>query len=84
MVLAVKVHNPGSLNLSQLALFGLNKFRQAPHTHDYEPAAIEVNPADRAKLPPKFSINNIPVVASAELEAGYLRVVTEDIPGLEE
>lgn len=84
MVLAVKVQNPGSMNLSQLALFGLNRFRQAPHTHDYEPAAIECSPQDRAKLPPKFSINNIPVVSNKELEPGYLRVVTGDIPGVED
>lgn len=83
MVLAVKVHNPGNYTLSKLALVGLNTFRQERHTRDYEPVAIEISPADRAKLPPKFSINNIPVVASSELEAGYLRVVTEDIPGLE-
>lgn len=84
MVLAIKVQNVHKMNLSQFVIYGLNKFRQASHTQDYEPAAIEVSPAERAKLPPKFSINNIPVVASKELEPGYLRVVTEDIEGLED
>lgn len=84
MVLAIKVENTRKMNLSQFALYGLNKFRQASHTQDYEPAAIEVSPAERAKLPPKFSINNIPVVPNDELEPGYLRVVTKDIKGLED
>lgn len=83
MVLAVKVENTHKMNLSQFVIYGLNKFRQASHTQNYEPAAIEVNPADRAKLPTRFSINNIPVVPNAELEPGYLRVVTKDIEGLD-
>lgn len=84
MVLGIKVQNPGKMNISQLALLGLNRFRQAHHTRNYEPAKIEINPADRAKLPPKFSINNIPVVPNAELEPGYLRVVTANIAGLKD
>lgn len=83
MVYALKVENKRQMNLTQFIQFGLSRFRQAEHTHDYEPATIEVNPQDRAKLPAKFTFNNIPVVASKELEPGFLRVITEDIPGVE-
>ena len=83
-MVALKLKNPGTLNLSQFVLYGLNKFRQTEHTQNYEPAAIEVNPAERAKLPPKFSINNIPIVPNQELEPGYLRVVADDIKGLDD
>lgn len=85
MILAVKVNNlNGKMNLSQLALDGLKKFRQAPHTQDYQPAAIEVSPKDRERFPEKFKINNIPVIANPELEPGTLRVCTANIAGLED
>ena len=81
---AIKVQNTHNLRLSQFVIIALNRFRQAEHTQDYEPAQIEVCPGDRDKLPPQFSIKNIPVVANEELEPGFLRVVTADIPGIEE
>lgn len=82
MVLALKLKNPGKMDIAHFIAFSLNQFRLTEHTQPYEPAKIEISPADKAKLPEAFTVD-IPVVTNKELEAGYLRVVTEDIPGLE-
>lgn len=90
MVYALKVENLNKLPIPQFVLVGLNRFRQAEHTAKYEPAQIELNPKDIEKLPPRLLmaspghfVKNVPIVASEKVEPGFLRVVTEDIPGLE-
>lgn len=84
MVLGVKIQNPGTLNISQLALLALKEFGQREHTKPYPPAQIIINAKEREKLPPQVSINNIPLVGDPELEPGYVRVCTCDIEGLDD
>jgi hypothetical protein len=84
MVYALKVENLNKLPVPQFLLVGLNRFRQAEHTAKFEPAKIELNPKDIEKLPSRLMVKDIPVVPNEELEPGFLRVVTEDIPEVEE
>lgn len=81
MVYALKVENLNKLPIPQFVLVGLNRFRQTEHTAKYEPAKIELNPKDIEKLPSRLLIKNVPIVPNVEIEPGFLRVVTEDIPG---
>lgn len=84
MVYALKVENLNKLPIPQFVLVGLNRFRQAEHTARYEPAQIELNPKDIEKLPSRLLIKNVPIVPNAEIEPGYLRVLTSDIPEAED
>lgn len=83
MVLAVLVKN-STINLPELALIGLNRFRQAHHTRDYQPERIEISPCDKCRLPNGPALNGLPVVINSELEAGWLRVCTMDVEGIED
>lgn len=85
MVLGIKVRNTQHLPFTQLAQKALKEFRFSPNTQGYTPVAIEINAKEREKLPAaQLTISGIEVVGSDEIEPDCLRVVTEDIEGLED
>lgn len=84
MVLGIKVRNTQHLPFTQLAQKALKEFRFSPNTQGHTPAAIEINAKEREKLPAQLTISGIEVIGSDEIEPDCLRVVTEDIEGLED
>lgn len=83
MALAVKVSNP-QMDLANLALVGLNRYRQAAHTRDYPPERIEISPYDKAKINGTYSIGGVPILINEDLGPGELRVCAPDIGGVED
>lgn len=83
MVLAVKVSNP-QMDLANLALVGLNRYRQASHTRDYPPERIEISLEDKAKINGTYTIGGVPILINEDLKPGELRVCTADIEGVED